>query len=255
MEEALDEGIVEPMRTILTLFWVFVFGSEPPSPSIRAFIKQRRILVPNVPIVWIFLLSLLRRHRAKIESCGSDFGRRKFRSLTSDNMERWKAEQRSRVRRKKIQLRESQKKEDTHARNVRKVAKCYIFQMIFGPAGSKSRLAKAAGAEPCGQRRNEKWHAAVAPSTFSSQNIKNTPASHHFLKFSCRKMSCRCGAKHIPSQNVKTCGSIATFSSADVKKWHAAVARSTFTSQNAQNTYVLDHFSTFRCRKGVGQKS
>ena len=42
---------------------------------------------------------------------------------------------------------QSQKKEDTHARNVRKVAKCCVFSRICGSAGSKSRLAKAAGAE------------------------------------------------------------------------------------------------------------
>ena len=45
-------------------------------------------------------------------------------------------------------MRESQKKEDTHARNVRKVATCCVFPMICGSAGSKSRLVKAAGAEP-----------------------------------------------------------------------------------------------------------
>ena len=38
---------------------------------------------------------------------------------------------------------------------------------------SKSRLVKAAGAESCGQRRNQKLHAAVARSTFPSQNVKN----------------------------------------------------------------------------------
>ena len=57
--------------------------------------------------------------------------------------------QRSRVRRKKIQLRKSQKKEDTDARIVRKVAKCYVFSM------SKSRLGREAGAEVAVQRRNE----------------------------------------------------------------------------------------------------
>ena len=41
-----------------------------------------------------------------------------------------------------------------------------------GPGGSKSRLAEAAGAESCLQRRIEKLHAAVARSTFSSQNIQ-----------------------------------------------------------------------------------
>ena len=33
--------------------------------------------------------------------------------------------------------------------------------MICGPRGSKSRLAKAAGAEPSGQMRDEKLHAVV----------------------------------------------------------------------------------------------
>ena len=58
-----------------------------------------------------------------------------------------KAEKRSRVRRKKIQLRENRKKADTDARNVREVAKCGVFSMICGSVGSKSRLGKAAGAE------------------------------------------------------------------------------------------------------------
>ena len=34
--------------------------------------------------------------------------------------------------------------------------------MICGSGGSKSRLAKAAGAEPAGQMRDEKLHAVVA---------------------------------------------------------------------------------------------
>ena len=47
--------------------------------------------------------------------------------------------------------------------------------MICGSGGSKSRLAKAAGAEPAGQMRDEKVHAVVARSTFPSQNAdKNT---------------------------------------------------------------------------------
>ena len=49
--------------------------------------------------------------------------------------------------------------------------------MICGSGGSKSRLAKAAGAEPAGQMRDEKLHAVVARSTFPSQNAQNTPTS------------------------------------------------------------------------------
>ena len=47
-----------------------------------------------------------------------------------------------------------------------------FFPMICGSRGSKSRLAKAAGAEPSGQMRDEKLHAVVARSTFASQNVK-----------------------------------------------------------------------------------
>ena len=46
--------------------------------------------------------------------------------------------------------------------------------MICGSGGSKSRLAKAAGAEPAGQRREKKLHAVVARSTFASAKGKNT---------------------------------------------------------------------------------
>jgi len=37
-----------------------------------------------------------------------------------------------------------------------------VFPMICGSGGSKSMLAKAASAEPCGQMRDEKLHAVVA---------------------------------------------------------------------------------------------
>jgi len=64
-------------------------------------------------------------------------------------------------RRKKIKKRKSQKKEDPGARKGRKVAKHCVFPMICGPGGPKSRLAKAAGAEPAGQMRDENLHAVV----------------------------------------------------------------------------------------------
>ena len=78
-----------------------------------------------------------------------------------------------------------------------------FFPMIWGSGGSKSKLAKAADAEPSGQMRDEKLHAVVARSTFPSQNVQNTPRSDHFWKLRCRKSARRCGAKHIRSQNVQ----------------------------------------------------
>ena len=129
--------------------------------------------------------------------------RRKFRSQTSDNMDRWKAEQgRGRAeRRERLEERRSEEKEseerNADARKGRKVAKHCVFPMICGSWGSKSRLAKAAGAEPAGQMRDEKVHAVVARSTFPSENIQNTSASDRFWKLQCRKSARRCGAKHI----------------------------------------------------------
>ena len=152
--------------------------------------------------------------------------------------------------------------------------------MICGSGESKSRLAKAAGAEPAGQMRDEKLHAVLARSTFPSQNVQTTPALDHFWKLRCRKSARRCGAKHISKskctkhtilgpllevQMSKKCTPLwreahfqvkmyktphvrATFGGSDVEKVHAVVARSTFPSQNVKNTRVSDHFWRVRCR-------
>ena len=108
--------------------------------------------------------------------------RRKFRSQTSDNMDRWKAEmgrvrEKRRVEERRSEKRKSQKKEDADARKGRKIAKHCVFPMICGSGGSKSRFAKATGAEPSGQMRDEQLHAVAARSTFRSQNIQSTPCS------------------------------------------------------------------------------
>ena len=244
--------------------------------------------------------------------------RRKFRSQTSDNMDRWKAEQgrgrekkirrekirRERVRRKKMQMREK----------VGKSRNTVFFQWFGAPEGRKvgslkrrvrSQLARWE-MEKCtplwreahfqvkmykthqlrttfGSSDVEKVHAVVARSTFPSQNVQNTSASDHFWKLRCRKSARRCGAKHISKskctkhtmlgpllevQMSKKCTPLwreahfqvkmykthqlrTTFGSSDVEKVHAVVARSTFPSQNVQNTPCSDHFWKLRCRKSA----
>ena len=116
---------------------------------------------------------------------------------TDEKQSRAEGERRERLEERRSEKRKSQKKEDADARKGRKVAKHCVFPMICGSGGSKSRLAKAAGAEPAGQMRDEKLHAVVARSTFPSQNVQNTPGSDHFWKLRCRKSARRCGAKHI----------------------------------------------------------
>ena len=238
------------------------------------------------------------------------------RSQTSDNMERWKAEQgrgrekrkirrekirRERVRRKKMQMREK----------VGKSRNTVFFQWFVAPEGRKvgslkrrvrSHLARWEmrkctplwreahlqvkmykahhGRTTFGSWDIEKVHAVVARSTFWSQNVQSTPWSDHFWRLRCRKSARRCGAKHIwkskvlktgglgavlevemlkkcmalwreahlEVKSVKNWGSRSTFGSWDVEKVHAVVARSTFASQNVQNTRGSDHFWRFRCR-------
>ena len=63
--------------------------------------------------------------------------------------------------------------------------------------GSKSRLAKAAGAQVAVQRRNEKLRAAVARSTFASKNAKKLTFSDRFLKLGCGKLARRFSEKHV----------------------------------------------------------
>ena len=161
------------------------------------------------------------------------YNRRKFRSQTSDNMDRWKAEQgrgrekrkirreksrRERVRRKKMQMREK----------VGKSRNTVLFQWFEAPEGRKVGLLKRQvrsqlarwemkNCTPLWREAHfevkmykthqprstfgswdvEKVHAIVARSTFPSQNVQNTPASEHFWKLRCRKSARRCGAKHI----------------------------------------------------------
>ena len=123
--------------------------------------------------------------------------------------------------------------------------------MICGSGGSKSRLAKAAGADPAGHRSDEKLHVVVARSTFPSQNVQSTSGSEHFWKLSCRKSARRCGAKHISkSKCTKHLSSGPLLEVEMLKKctplWRED-ARSTFPSQNVQSTSAPDHFWKLRC--------
>ena len=175
--------------------------------------------------------------------------------------EKRRVEERS-AEERRSEKRKSQKKEDAGARKGRKVAKHCVFPMICGSGGV------------------EKVHAVVAQSAFRSQNVQNTPFSDHFWKLRCRKSARRCGAKHISKSKCtkhtmyrpllevemsKKCTPLwrevhfqvkmykthhcrTTFGSCDVEKVHAVVVRSTFPSQNVQNTPGPDHFWTFRFR-------
>ena len=247
------------------------------------------------------LLSLVAEDRQIRNDTGS---RRKFWSQTSDNMDRWKAEQgrgreKRKIRRKKNRRERVRRKKMQMCEKVGKSQNTVFFQWFGAPEGRKvgslkwrvrSQLArwemkictplwreahfqvkmyKTPGVRTTfGSWDVEKVYTVVARSTFPSQNVQNTRGSDHFWKLRCRKSARRCGAKHISKSKCtkhqgfgpllevamsKKCTPLwreahfqvkmykthqvrTTFGSWDVEKVHAVVARSTFPSQNVQNT-------------------
>ena len=111
--------------------------------------------------------------------------------------QRWEESERRSQEVRRSEKRKSEKQEEAGAQKGREVAIHCVFRMIWGSGGSKSNLAKAAGAEPAGQMKDEKLHAVVARSTFRSQNVQSTPCSDHFWKLRWRKSARRLGAKHM----------------------------------------------------------
>ena len=163
------------------------------SPESRNLVKHNNhINIDQLSVSHIYIYKISNWWKILINNIYIDIdNRRKFRSQTSDKMDRWKAElgrgrEKRRVEESRSEKRKSQKKEDADARKGRKVAKHCVFPMICDSGGSKSRLAKAAGAEPSGQMRDGKVHAVVARSTFRSQNVESATCSRHFWRFRCR---------------------------------------------------------------------
>ena len=96
--------------------------------------------------------------------------------------------------------------------------------MVCVSAGSKSRLAKAAGGGTCSKR--------------------------YFLKLRCRKIVRRCSEKHNCNSKCKKLRVPDHFWKFRCGKFHAAVVKSTFASQIVKNKHEgSGHFLKFSCRK------
>ena len=213
--------------------------------------------------------------------------RRKFRRQTSDNMDRWNAEQgrgrekrkirrekirRERVRRKKIQMREK----------VGKSRNTVFFQWFVAPEGRKvgslkrrvrSQMARWV-MKNCTPLWREKHilkskrakHLSSGPLLEVAMSKKCTPLwreAHFEVKMYKHtilgpllevEMLTKCTPlwreAHFQVKS-KTHQVRTIFGSWDVEKVHAVVARSTFPSQNVQRTPFSDHFWKLRCRKSA----
>ena len=145
---------------------------------------------------------------------------RKFRSQTSDTMDRWKS------RGGKSQRREEQKREDQGRESVRR-KKMQV----------RKKVAKS--------RNTVFFHRFVAPETRKS----------HVAKWEMNNCTPLWREAHFEVKMYKTHHARTTFGSWDVEKVHAVVARSTFQSQNVQNTPCSDHLWKLRCRKSARRRS
>ena len=191
-------------------------------------------------------------------------------------MDSWKAEvrrvRREEIRRKKIQVRE---KVGTSRFTV-------FFQWFVAPEGRKvgslkrrvrSQLARweMKNCTPLWREAHFQVKMHKTPqerTTFGSWDVEKVHAvgAKHISKSKCTKhlsvgplleveMLKKCTPlwreAHFQVKMYKTHQRRTTFGSWDVEKVHAVVARSTFPSQNVQNTPGPDHFWSFRCRKSA----
>ena len=90
----------------------------------------------------------------------------------------------------------------------------------------------------------------MAKSTFASENGKKTDVLVTLFEVTMFQNATPLWREaYLQVKMHKTPRSRTHFGRSDVQKWHAAVARSIFASQNAQNTTISDPFWTFRCSK------
>ena len=144
--------------------------------------------------------------------------RRKFRSQTSDNMDRWKAEKgRGREKRKILEERRVRRKKMQMREKVGKSRNTVFFQWFGAPEGQKVGSLK---------RR----------------------VQSHLARWEMKSCTPLWREAHFEVKMYKTPQHRTTFGSWDVEKVHTVVARSTFRNQNVKNTRGSDHFWRFRCR-------
>ena len=130
---------------------------------------------------------------------------------------------------------------------VEKSQNTVFYQWICGWGGSKSRLAKAAGADPSGEMRDEKLHAVVARSTCrSKKRTKHFNVGAHLEVEMSKKCTPLWREAHFEVKTYKKTLRRSTFGSWAVEKVHAVVARSTCRSQNVPSTSVSEHLWKLR---------
>ena len=140
-------------------------------------------------------------------------------------MDRWKAEQgrgreKRKIRREKIRRERVRRKKMQMREKVGKSRNTVFFQSFGAPEGRKVGSLK--------------------------RRVRSQLARWEMTKCAPLWREAHFQVKMYKTQHART-----TFGGSDVEKVHAVVARSTFPSQNVQNTPAPDHFWRFRWRKSA----
>ena len=167
--------------------------------------------------------------------------RRKFRSQTSDNMDKWKAEV-GRVREEK--RREEKRREEKRREEERRKKKEDQKEKV-----SEERRSR------CAKRLKSRetlcfFERFVAPEGRKVGSLKRRVRSQ-LARWEMKKCTPLWREAHLHVKKLITPHVRSSFWSWDVEKVHAVVARSTFPNPNVQKTPAPDHFWKLRRRKSA----
>ena len=190
--------------------------------------------------------------------------RRKFKSQTSKNMDRWSS------RGGQSQTRETKKKENQRRDRVRKKRKSRLAKTavrshlvrweikngipLWREADLKVKtLEKPHSWSALGSWDVQKVYAVVANSTYQSKNDESTACSDHFWNLRCSKSARSCGAKHISKSKCSrhTMHVRTTFGSCNVQKIHAVEAKQISKSKCQKHT-TFGQFVAQKCYNTEG---
>ena len=184
------------------------------------------------------------------------FHQKKFRSQTSDNMDRWKSsggksqrreeqkregQRRERLRRKKIQVREK----------VAKPPNTVFFQWFVAPEGRKVGSLKRRVRSHAARWEMKSCTPLWREAHFQVKMYKTHQVWNTFGSCDVEKCTALWRKAHVQVKMYKAQQGRSTFGSCDVQKGHAVVAQSACPSQNVQNTAGSEHFWKLRCRKSA----
>ena len=182
--------------------------------------------------------------------------RRKFRSQTSDNMDRWKAEQgrgreKRKIRRKKSRRERVRRKKMQMPEKLGKSRNTMFFQWFGAPEGRKVGSLKRRVRSQLARWEMKNCTPLWREAHFEVKRYKTHQAGPLLAVELSKKCTPLWREAYFQVKMYQVPQRRTTFGSCNVEKVHAVVARSTFPSQNVKNTRGSDHFWKFGCRKSA----